>query len=306
MLNAQKVEYCGYRKDIWYGVGIEVALHDPNNLPFPIYDTSVKLQPGMQYNIALKSQKYKRNTQHLGKCINSYPMYLFPGAKGYVKQFCIFQCENELLWKHCGCLIIDLPPIVKSFAKWHGLNENETNFRCSRDQILNCTTKLQKIAFNEGVEKYCPQCKQPCEEDGFQFDITATAFPPNHLINYYSKMLNTSEKEIRDKNYIVLNVYFESSSVNVIIDSQKFDVRDLFIFIGNNVGLFLGMSFVSFFEIFDVIIKKLADLVKIVKKKKKAKKKVKKVKKKANKNKQRKLSNIRHVSVHPACQTSMV
>lgn len=46
----------------------------------------------------------------------------------------------------------------------------------------------------------------------------------------------------------MLNVFFENNMASIVEDKQMYTLRDMFIYIGSNLCLFLGMSFMSLNE----------------------------------------------------------
>ena len=51
------------------------------------------------------------------------------------------------------------------------------------------------------------------------------------------------------KNFAYVSIGFADANVNLVEETQEITLRDMYIFIGGNIGLFLGMSFTSVFEI---------------------------------------------------------
>lgn len=53
---------------------------------------------------------------------------------------------------------------------------------------------------------------------------------------------------------LAINVYYSEMKYTSIEELEKTNFLDLIASVGGTLGLFLGMSFLSFFEIFDVVI----------------------------------------------------
>lgn len=253
VLNVNPDEYCAHNLDEWHGFGFNMKLHDPFALPSMVKDTSVLLQPGYKYDAVIKSIQRVRDTERLGLCLSSFPLYMFPETKKYIKELCNIQCETEISWKHCSCMITMIKSAAVAFGKYNGLNKTDTGRICHFSDPV-CAVELLKNFTDNGnwEDVYCPQCKVPCLETEYSYQITATSFPPKQRSDYYALNLNVTGGEFIAANYIVLNIFFGSALVNVIKEQQAFTLTDLYIYLGNNVGLFLGMSFMSFFEIFQL------------------------------------------------------
>lgn len=83
----------------------------------------VTTSPGCQHNIAIKPTQYLRNTEHLEKCRSSFEMSMFPESQEYVKELCLKQRENELVWQYCKCLSTYLIQAGTAFARHHKLDK---------------------------------------------------------------------------------------------------------------------------------------------------------------------------------------
>jgi len=56
-----------------------------------------------------------------------------------------------------------------------------------------------------------------------------------------------------NENFISIRIYYDKASYTRINEIPKIEIVDLIANIGGNLGLFLGVSFLSFAEIFELI-----------------------------------------------------
>lgn len=305
LLNVNSDKYCVYKNETWYGVGFHVTFHGRNMFPAEC-DTegTVFVSPGYQYNIVLKPIHYIRKTSHLGKCVWHYPLYMFP-KQDYVKKLCHVQCLMDQLWKICSCFATQFAPLQKAFGKHYGVNESRIPL-CWTEDKMECYTEY-RAKFS--AENHCPQCKEHCDEMMYNYEVTAVKLSHNSffLKDHLKKLNATSEKQFVE-NFLLLNIFFQSNSLNIIVDSQVFTLKDLFVYIGNNIGLFLGMSFISFYDfIHHFLIAVHVKIKKIMKGKKMRFVRLREMKIMKNKKKNEKIHlRFRNISVCPTALTTPV
>lgn len=137
------------------------------------------------------------------------------------------------------------------------MNANEIKF-CWEIDELRCMMKWRNVIFQKSLNELCPYCVQQCVEGKYEIQITKTRISNRGI----GRFIKGSNAEYIRKNYLSVHFYFSSMSVLLIEEWQQFTLKDTFIFIGGNIGLFLGMSFISPFEIVDIVIQLLHGLFK--------------------------------------------
>ena len=198
-----------------------------------------------------------------GRCYKKFPMYMFPNNTEYLQQYCRLQCQTELSWSRCECLITPLQSHGKAFAKiYHDPDPGRDQYLkanwnallgCGWRSVSSCIDKLWAYIDEHGLDYLCSYCKPQCEETEFNYQKTISRFsskgefPDNVSVTGF-------DEQYLSTNFLLLNVHFRNTLVNVIAEEQMYTSQDLVVFIGNNIGLFLGMSFISLFEIWDLLI----------------------------------------------------
>lgn len=301
VLNVHEEEYCQNFKNIWYGVGLHATFHD-RDFAYPELDDdegTMYLSPGFEYNVLVRPTLYKRHTENIGRCINHYPVYLFQ-TTNYNRYLCETQCLMELVWRSCKCPYLEATNFRKAFAKHIGVRPQDIPFDCWRSgESILCVSKFFIDGTASLVLKHCKHCKQPCQERKYKLDISASKFPPSkNFRRFHTKQFNFTSDSFVEKNIVVLNIYYENNLVNIVEETLQYSLTDLFIYIGNNIGLFLGMSFVSFAEIWyypsyviHMMFKKWVNIRKILNAKKRINKKIQQAEKNRRKHNKR-ASNI--------------
>lgn len=75
----------------------------------------------------------------------------------------------------------------------------------------------------------------------------------NLLANFYPNVSQVTYEQLKN-HLIALDIYYSDMKYTLIEEIEKTKFLDLVSGVGGTLGLFIGMSFLSFFEIFDVII----------------------------------------------------
>lgn len=251
LMYADQKQYCG--NDIFKrGAGFMFQVHDVNTMTEYNLDTLSHLAPGYSSDVAIRRVLYKRSTESLNLCTNNVPLYMFPNINVYKKSFCYAQCAAEISLQLCKCY-----PLYY-FAYHNRFQENAFRYNLTETSIKACLEKTDYVCLrnvrilfsNISIQRICSLCKEQCLESRYELLIT-------------KKLLS---KSIRDKlmyniplmeffkNYLLVQFYFEDMNVEVTETSQAFTLKNLFIYFGGNICLFLGMSFITLVEVVELIL----------------------------------------------------
>jgi len=101
----------------------------------------------------------------------------------------------------------------------------------------NCLKDVKSIdSFDSHLYSDCPE-----ECDSIQYDISHS-------------LTKLSTQKFQIDNYIFFSVYYESLQYTVIDQIEKMNIFDLISNIGGNLGLFIGISFLSFAELIELFV----------------------------------------------------
>lgn len=119
--------------------------------------------------------------------------------------------------------------------------------------------------FKEREAKFkCEEvCPLECSSVDFTYEKSSAGFPsPSFLENFLDnsdieKLLDTSEvtMELIRQSFLSLHVQFEDMVYTSITEQENLTVIDLIANIGGTLGLFIGISFLSFLEMVEILIK---------------------------------------------------
>ena len=132
------------------------------------------------------------------------------------------------------------------------------------DQLI-CAADQYKSFMEQSIKKKCSLlCPLECDSVTYDFSIYNSEFPTELLYNlfisdkefvgkYFRNESDISYEKFKER-AIALNVYYPQFSYTVITELRKIPIIDLFSNIGGTLGLFLGISFLSFIEIVELVI----------------------------------------------------
>ena len=96
----------------------------------------------------------------------------------------------------------------------------------------------------KGIHNTCFDCPEEC--DSIQYD-------KSHSFTKISTH-NEAFTNFQIDNYVFFNVYYENLQYTVIDQIAQMNVFDLISNIGGNLGLFIGISFLSFAELIELLV----------------------------------------------------
>ena len=147
---------------------------------------------------------------------------------------------------------------MNSFNKLDGLVPclDSVQVYCSNDIYMKFLTKNG----TQFCSKFCPL---ECESMSFQITTSFTNYPTKQYADKYlinnpnikSKFDNDSlNYDMIKKSTLSLNIYYEQLSYTEINQKAKTEIVDLVSNIGGLMGLFLGISFLSFCEVIEAFV----------------------------------------------------
>ena len=160
----------------------------------------------------------------------------------YSRDDCIMKCFEYLLTIKRGCFI-------KPFFKFNYSKQ------CPIETIEDVEFNRYNSWLSDSFEEYCaPRCPLECNSIKFSA-VFSYEFNNTYYKHYSDKDLAEYDqwKNIFVKDYVYLNIFYESLSTTVITEVPTTEWFDLLSSIGGEMGLFIGISFLSFAEIFEII-----------------------------------------------------
>ena len=127
-----------------------------------------------------------------------------------------------------------------------------------------CIYKTQTIFRSKHFEEICPnECPAECSSISYGYSTSFSQYPAKpygNLLLQDSKIVDrfddptTPSYDKLKENILAVNIYFDSLESTEICESEQTLLVDLIAGIGGTLGLFLGVSMLSFFEIFEIFL----------------------------------------------------
>lgn len=176
-------------------------------------------------------------------------------GKTYHQRDCFDLCYQTYLINECGCIDQALYTLPGQRL-------------CTNITEIACDFRFFLGFYSERVKKECaPRCPLECDSQHFRLTVSSSLFPTKA---YASQLANSTRvvdasrlaaKNLSELSYdelkhyfLGVNVYYADMQYVTISEVEKTSFIDLVSGVGGTLGLFLGMSFMSFFEIVDVLI----------------------------------------------------
>jgi len=222
--------------------GVRVIIHNQTSDPeYYLGDSNngFNLAPGLVYEISVKriftyklGQPYNNCLKDV-KSIDSFDSDLYrfminSTNYSYRQKDCLKYCMTTLLYKALNITEYKLD-------RWE-------NIIGKHPEYLSKTLEIYQDLIRKGLNEYdvCKDCPVECDSVNYE------------TLNSFTKFIQQTEKT--DKNVIYFTVYYENLDYTVIDQVAKMTELDLISNIGGNLGLFIGISFLSFAELIELLI----------------------------------------------------
>ena len=174
--------------------------------------------------------------------------------KDYNKEACVDLCFQNYLEEKCKCFAINYHSFnlnipCSTLAKLECINNNTLEFFDNFNNIKNCEDK----------------CPFKCEQLDFNYLVSFSDYPSQVYADSLLRQKYIQEKFINktdNLNYekikssiLSLNIYYSSFDLFKITEVESISLIDLISSIGGTLGLYIGISILSFFEILEFIFK---------------------------------------------------
>ena len=133
---------------------------------------------------------------------------------------------------------------------------------CQTLDDIACFYVFNSIFLGTDLNELCPnECPLECESVTYITSVSMSDYPSTNyaerlvqnsfIQNKFENRTDVSIEELRN-NLLAINVYYGKLNYKSFQESAKTEIVDLVSNIGGTIGLFLGVSFLSFIEIIDL------------------------------------------------------
>ena len=168
----------------------------------------------------------------------------------YNQQNCLDLCYNEIALIKCNCS--DITSISLDSKQFCPMND-ECIYKVFQDYVSNTSSEYY-------INTYClPLCPLECNQSSFEVTLSTTDIIPEYFaakVQEKAKSLNVTNRTLsleEIKNSIIkFNIFYQSMSYTVSTESPSLDIISLLAYIGGTLGLFLGISVLTFVEFVEI------------------------------------------------------
>jgi hypothetical protein len=259
----------GLKFTLFMGIKDELKRINPNkgitllikNNSNQFESTTIELQPGVDTKIAIDRYFSTQLPKPYSNCDidnenpKKFDSYLYnimtkKMSIQYNQQTCLDLCYNEIAIIKCKCYDIT------------SISPDDNPFCSINNECLNILFQeyLSNTSSEYYINTYClPLCPLECNQTSFGITLSTTDIIPEYYsakIQERTKSLNITNRtlsleEIKNS-MIKFSIYYESMSYTVSTESPSLDVVGLLAYIGGTLGLFLGISVLTFVEFAEI------------------------------------------------------
>ena len=189
----------------------------------------------------------------------------FKLRKYYSQENCFDACLQEEINSKCNCFSPQFPRIYNLKP-------------CKTQTELDCLKNVLNNAITQGLYNKCsPYCPQECNSIIYSLSTSHSFFPnpkfsdfltshpaiqakfrnSKNFLNNTSLVENNSiyiDKDEFGKSVAMININYQDLKYTMISQIPNMSFEDLLSNLGGQLGLFIGISFLSFVEIFDALV----------------------------------------------------
>ena len=169
-------------------------------------------------------------------------------GKSYSEQICFQLCLQDQILSACGCANVFLPPPPSNISAFY------------------CYLFSQKICLQETISSFgnstgvsiCRKaCPVECNTIEYEYNSYRSLYPTAYyskvLYNYaLNKNLSISPSDVPSA-FAKVSIYYNSMKYVTTVQTAQMQASDLFSNFGGILGLFLGISILTFAELFELL-----------------------------------------------------
>jgi len=223
--------------------GIRVIIHnktfDPNYY-MGYSDSGFNLAPGFfneisvnrifSYKLGLPYNNCLKDVKSIGSFDSDLYRFIIQSTNYSYKQTdCLNYCAGRELYNYLN--------MTNKIDRWE-------NILAEYPQYYETLQLIYSDTLNKGMYDFCLDCPEEC--DSIQYDIS-------HSFTKLSTQ-NKVFKNLQIENFVSFAVFYESLQYTIIDQMAQMNVFDLISNIGGNLGLFIGISFLSFAELIELFV----------------------------------------------------
>jgi hypothetical protein len=236
-----------------------VFLHNKSSPPFTVNDGGIWISSGSLSYFELNRIFYNKLSAPYNDCLKNVSLfksnrtlikYIQNSNRIYAQSDCYYLCSHLFALEESNCKCDSNLDNFNIDCATKYYNKIETNTTlCIKDY-------LKKFRINDQNSKCSEYCPLECDTWKYTLNTYSEQLPVNGKIGNKSSSLNSLEKfkqyEDVNRHFFGIRVHYNDLKYTFINQEIKIHTFNLISNIGGILGLFLGISFLSFIEIFEI------------------------------------------------------
>ena len=227
--------------------GVVIFIHDSKHKP--IISNGIQILAGTNVNIGMKKTLTHKSPYPYSDCkdLSSFSSDFYDILTKSNKSYRQIDCFDLLLQKQiinkCSCYDLQYSQLYNATP-------------CLSYTQLTCAEMVYMDFWkNTRTDSYSSECPLECDSIQFDFTYSTSDFDPTGLYTYFKNKKTPTEDELAEfkKQIFSANIYFSELKYTEITQTPAMNIIDLFANIGGTLGLFVGISVLSFIEIIEFI-----------------------------------------------------
>ena len=178
---------------------------------------------------------------------NLYKYILKSTNYSYTQEYCLDLCRGRETYKYFN-ISNKIDSSINAYLKISYLNISSKDLDFFLTNVLIKVTK--EICFKE--------CPLECDSVKYEYTFSSKDFDLQKRLAYFKSNKISVDPSYEESNYFenifIVRICYDQTSYTRITEIPKTELIDLIANIGGNLGLFIGISFLSFAELFELII----------------------------------------------------
>ena len=240
-----------------YSSGIFVSIHNKSIAPFTRGDV-IKVGTGSDTDIIVNRNFISKLPARYGNCLDdttssstfssTYFDYIVRNkGYNYSQEHCFQLCIQQQTINYCGCANVWIPSFDNSSLKY-----------CTATEV-DCAITVVKVYGNN----FTDQCNSACPFECYSIDYSVTTHRnlyPTSVEQYgiYNQIVTGGKNISYDsipESFLKVCIYYHSMQYTQTLQIASMQTSDLMSNFGGTLGLFLGLSLLSFVEAVDILFK---------------------------------------------------
>ena len=233
-----------------FNQGATLFIH--NNTHKPIFSNGIEILTGNSVNIGIKKTLTHKYPDPYSECkdlssVNSY-FYdiLTQSNKSYRQSDCFELLLQRNVIKNCSCYDLQFPQLYNATPCL-----NLTQIACASDEYF--------YFWDENSNTFSSECPLECDSVDFDFtySISDLDIERFYINRYFEKPNEDVDLASLKKRVVDIYVYFTQLKYTEITEVPTTTIIDLLANVGGTIGLFVGISVLSFVEIIEFIMESI-------------------------------------------------